>query len=423
MTRASSGLRVCIHRGASEIGGSCVELEARGQRLVLDLGLPLDTDIADDTPLPNVSGLDGTDSSLLGVVITHGHPDHWGLAPRIDPKVSVYMGETTSRVLREAEFFTPTGADFRPAAFLRHQQPLAVGPFMITPHLVDHSAFDAYAIEVEAEGKRLLYSGDLRAHGRRQELLAELARTVARPVDVLLLEGTRVRRQAAEFPQGVQTEQDVENRCSELFAKTQGLVLAAYSPQNVDRMITLYRAARSAGRKLVMDLYAASIAAVVDDPDVPKWDSDDVLVYVPQAQRIKVKRATQFERVNQLRERRIYDDDFASRAGDLVLTFRASMTGELQRAACLEGAAAVWSLWPGYLRPPDGDDLVRWLSRNGIPLAVIHASGHASVEDLQDLARAIDAAKLVPIHTETPERYHQLFARVSIHSDGERWSV
>jgi Cft2 family RNA processing exonuclease len=35
-------MQVRIHRGAAEIGGSCVELESGGARLVLDIGLPLD---------------------------------------------------------------------------------------------------------------------------------------------------------------------------------------------------------------------------------------------------------------------------------------------------------------------------------------------------------------------------------------------
>ncbi|CAN0621699.1 protein of unknown function [Burkholderia multivorans] len=30
-------MRVCIHRGSKQIGGSCIELEAKGQRIVLDL--------------------------------------------------------------------------------------------------------------------------------------------------------------------------------------------------------------------------------------------------------------------------------------------------------------------------------------------------------------------------------------------------
>jgi len=35
-------MRVCIHRGASPIGGTCLEIESQGKRLVLDGGMPLD---------------------------------------------------------------------------------------------------------------------------------------------------------------------------------------------------------------------------------------------------------------------------------------------------------------------------------------------------------------------------------------------
>jgi hypothetical protein len=32
-------MRVCIHRGSKEIGGSCVEVISGGKRLLIDLGL------------------------------------------------------------------------------------------------------------------------------------------------------------------------------------------------------------------------------------------------------------------------------------------------------------------------------------------------------------------------------------------------
>jgi ribonuclease J len=63
---AIENMNLCIHRGAKEIGGSCVELEAEGQRLLLDLGLPLDAEL-EETPLPDVSGLEKLDESLLGI--------------------------------------------------------------------------------------------------------------------------------------------------------------------------------------------------------------------------------------------------------------------------------------------------------------------------------------------------------------------
>jgi ribonuclease J len=59
-------MRVCIHRGSKQIGGSCVEVESGGQRLLVDLGLPLDAEEDGSQYLPQIQGLNEKDSSLLG---------------------------------------------------------------------------------------------------------------------------------------------------------------------------------------------------------------------------------------------------------------------------------------------------------------------------------------------------------------------
>ena len=46
--------------------------------------------------------------------------------------------------------------------------------FKVTAYNVDHSAYDSLAFVIEAEGKRLLYSGDLRMHGRKPGMAKRL---------------------------------------------------------------------------------------------------------------------------------------------------------------------------------------------------------------------------------------------------------
>ena len=72
-------MKVRIHRGTRQIGGTCIELEADGRRVVLDVGLPLD---AEDDPalLPRVPGLHEPDPGPVAVVVSHTHEDHYGLA-------------------------------------------------------------------------------------------------------------------------------------------------------------------------------------------------------------------------------------------------------------------------------------------------------------------------------------------------------
>jgi len=71
-------MRACIHRGTREIGGTCVEIESHGRRLVLDVGLPLEVADAATVPLHDVPGFRAADPSLLGVLISHPHANHIG---------------------------------------------------------------------------------------------------------------------------------------------------------------------------------------------------------------------------------------------------------------------------------------------------------------------------------------------------------
>jgi len=71
-------MRACIYRGSRQIGGSCVEVESDGQRVVVDLGLPLDAEEDKQKYLPQIPGLNGGDPSLLAILVSHPHLDHFG---------------------------------------------------------------------------------------------------------------------------------------------------------------------------------------------------------------------------------------------------------------------------------------------------------------------------------------------------------
>lgn len=414
-------MKARIHRGAAEIGGNCVELEAQGKRLVLDVGRPLTADWNEEVPLPEVEGLhEGGDPALLGVLLSHPHPDHYGLVDQVHSDVPIFIGEAAERILREAAFFSPTGSIAIAAGHLADRVSLELGPFRVTPFLVDHSAFDSYALLVEADGRRLFYSGDLRSHGRKPQTFERLIRTPPRGVNVALLEGTRIGRDTGDEPTD---ESEVERRCIEVSKQTQGMVLACYSPQNIDRLVTVYRAALQADRDLVVDLYTAAVAAATGLDSIPQADWERVRVYVPQRQRVQVKRAGEFARIEAIKGSRIYAEEIASRPEHYVMTFRHSMTSELERAGCLQGASALWLMWPGYLELPRGLELRDDLRRMEIDLSTAHASGHATIADLRRLSDAIDADRIVPIHTSAPERFPEFFERVEPYRDGEWWEV
>lgn len=417
-------MRLKIHRGASEIGGSCVEMEYGGKRLLIDLGLPLDAN-AHGVPLPPVEGLQAPDPGLLGILLSHPHQDHWGLIPALRVAVPVYMGRAASNILKEAAFFGVGEFDATVAGYLEDWQGFDLGPFHITPFLNDHSAFDSYSILISAGGVKVFYTGDFRAHGRKKSLFERLVHHPPRDVDVMLTEGTHVPVQGAVPGPGM-TEEDVRATLAEEFKKAHGCVLIAMSAQNIDRLVSVYKACRNSGRTLVVDLYSASIAMATGRDTIPRPGYSDYLVWVPYSQRVRVKRAKAFQRVNEVKNTRIYPEKIAEIAPKAVFLFRPGMARELEQANCMDNADLVWSMWKGYLKPPHNKVIQRVIDRYGLVPKVIHSSGHADIEDIRRLIGAIQPKSVVPMHTFGAQRFRELFsdlARVDVHADGQWWEV
>ncbi len=421
-----TGLHVRVHRGTHEVGGSCVELRSGDARLVLDVGRPLSASPDDDVPLPDVAGLaDGSDPNLAGVVISHAHLDHYGLLDKVSPNVPVFAGEAAAAIVEAARFFYPSGPELRPTTPLSDRVPIRVGAFTITPYLVDHSAFDAYSVLVDAGGRRLLYTGDLRAHGRKRALFDEFVAHPPADVDVLLMEGTQVGA-TPELQDGHHgwSEEDVEDALVTTMKDTTGLVVVAASPQNVDRLVTAFKAARRSGRVLLLDLYGVAVAMATGRPTIPQPGFDGLGVFVPQRQRVLVKESGQFGRTVSVRTIRVFPEQLAAHPERHALYGSSSTIRELVGAGALTAAGTVvWSMWSGYLRDPSGRRLQAMLDEHCIRLVEHHASGHATVADLQRLVQAVNPAVVVPIHTDGLDRFADLFQNVQIHVDDEWWSV
>jgi ribonuclease J len=414
-------MRVRIHRGASEIGGSAIEVESEGSRLLLDCGLPLDADPEDDTLLPDVSGLRTEDTSLLGILLSHSHRDHWGLIPKARKEVPLFMGAGTERILAAAAPFVPGAVPLAAAGHFISNVPFVLGPFTVTPHLVDHSAFDAYALTIEAGGKRLFYSGDLRAHGRKGALFEAMLRNPPRRIDAMLMEGSSIGRLAPQqrFP----TEAEVETRLVETMKATTGMVLVAVSAQNIDRVVSIYRAARRTGRVLVVDLYAAEILRATGRESIPQTSWPGVALFTPGYQRSHIVQNQLFVLLEQHKQGRVFHEDLAAAPGGFVVLYRHAFLRDLVRAGCLKDAAAIWSQWDGYLARDYGAKAEAALRGQNVTFNVIHTSGHASIGDLQRLAAAVAPNALVPIHTFEASKYEGLFNNVRVRHDGEWWEI
>ena len=415
-------MKIRIHRGTKEIGGTCIEVEAQGKRLALDVGLPLDApDEGHENLLPQVPGFRDPDDSLQGVVISHPHLDHYGLARHIRPEVPVYIGEDAHNILKAASPYFRNGHAFNKPRFIKHREHLEIGPFRITPYLADHSAFDAYSLLIEADGKRVFYSGDFRAHGRKKKLFESMVKFPPKDIDVLMMEGTTLGRSGTS--EGFATEADLEQEFVQAFKKTRGIHLVWTSAQNIDRIVTIFRAAKRAGRTLVIDLYTAVILEATGKDSIPQSGWKDVKLYVPQGQRVQIKNNKLFNDLGRHNANRIFPEHLPDLSTQTAMLFRPVMIRDKGVNSVLDGASLSYSMWEGYLKRQSTRSARTWLEENNIPMQVIHTSGHASVADLKRFAGALAPRRLIPIHSFETGRFGEFFDNVEQQDDGVWWEV
>jgi len=168
-------------------------------------------------------------------------------------------------------------------------------------------------------------------------------------------------------------------------------------------------------------MYTAHILRATENKAILEACDKHARVFLPRGQKKQIKWKKRFDVSDLYKPYRIYGEELASAAPRSVMIFRPSMAEEIEKLGCLEGARVIYSMWSGYLKDEKQKLFLEWLRKNGIPLDECHTSGHAAVADLVKLRKVFKDAPLVPIHTEQPERFDDVFGNVTMRKDGE-WS-
>jgi ribonuclease J len=381
-----------VHRATDQIGGNCIEIATQRGRVLLDVGRPLDAPGGATGLLPKSLDLV---APVDGVLISHPHQDHYGLLEETPAQWPVFCGEATAALIKLTSgiFGVPIERDFR-----RWQsgETLAVGPFSVMPYLTDHSAFDAHMLLIEVGGKRIFYSGDFRIHGRKSKLVERIMAEPPSDIDVLLMEGTNLGSDKPSMSEG-----DLEADFVSLFRETKGRVFVAWSAQNIDRTVTLYRACLKTGRTLVVDLYTAEVLeklAAFGKLPQPDWSAMKVVVTSAFARMYRRKGEEAF--VARMVPHGMSAKKLAADPEKWVVMVRPSLVRDYEPAGVRPNSddAWCWSMWRGYLKNEDGVRLQEWFERGGARAAHIHTSGHASPSDLRAFAKSLNPRCMVPIH-------------------------
>ncbi|MBP7176101.1 MAG: MBL fold metallo-hydrolase [Thermoclostridium sp.] len=432
-------MQITIYRGTHEIGGTLVELKSGKSRILIDAGYPLflnNQPIEDEVSscsherllelgvLPDIKGLYGWDTPAFdAVIISHAHIDHYGLLHYIHPAIPVYLSKGTRKIIEISALFMLSAQPPTETREFTMYKPFQIGDFRIMPFLMDHSAFDAAAFEISDNEKTIIYTGDFRGHGRKAVCLDLFINNAKKSADALLTEGTMFGRQDEE----VMTEQELEDRLVKKIEGFIGPVLFQSSSQNIDRLVSFYRAASRLDKVFVVDVYTANVLYELrqlgnNHLPYPSRDYPNIKVFYPYRLTQKIFNKIGEEYAKRFSPFYIPKDVLKEKQNNIVMAVRPSMRMDIKIAG-LQNGLFVYSLWSGYRDSEYQKEFENFLDNSGFTADVLHTSGHATVSDIRRVITELEAKQIIPIHTMVPAAFIGLSENVILKEDGKAFNI
>ena len=387
-------MNITVHRGTHQIGGSAIEISTASTRVILDFGKELSLD---EKYIPIDLDVDGVTEGVTncdGIIISHYHMDHLGQLTSALRGIPLYIGELSKEVVLIGAEYQDKDLYLRllGANTFRGGEAFTIGDIRIRPLVVDHSAVDSYMFVIEADGKRILYTGDFRLHGLRGRVLEKLIKTYVGDVAVLLTEGTSLSRNVNE---GI-SEHEVLDDIS-TYIQDGKYVFVMCSSTNIDRIMGIWHN-MPADKVLICDAYQKRILDTVTDnvyyesslycrPDAPlvldigaypKYYMDNGFVSLVRGTENYISHIKKFPK-----------DD----------------------------VRIIYSMWTGYIEK----NLMLKDLLETYPSYICHASGHVCKADLVEFIDLVNPDVIIPIHTDSPKKLEKLMPQrnISVINDNE----
>ena len=280
---------------------------------------------------------------------------------------------------------------------------------------VDHSIPGAGAFAIKSDIGWIGYTGDLRRHGFSKARTEKFARELGalRPA-LLIAEGTSLRDDRSV------EEPEVFAAAREVVQREQGIVIADFSPRNIERLRTFWDIAKELGRKLVVtmkDAYLLEQMHVID-PNIPSPAEEGLAILeTPHATVSAVEK------------------DMRGKFADHLTAAAAIRRAPGAHILCLsywdiaslidiepDGGTYIYSASEAYDEEQkiDHERLANWLDYfkltkvGGLPGAEqgpFHASGHIDGPSMEWVIETINPAKILPVHSQKLGWYEQRWPR------------
>lgn len=420
---------VTFWQGLRTIGGNIIEICHGKDRVIFDFGLVYDPagslleqnmhrkhkyvhDLLKLDMIPHIDGLyqerdikellkdneqlitAENNEGDLAVFISHLHIDHMGAIRAISPDVPLYMSETSVDMYKALEAIGEEPKLHRKFNTLKHEETVKIGSIKVTPYRVDHDILGALSLFIETPDLKILYSGDLRMHGKNREWNEKWLDTFRdKNVDILLMEGTTFRPENEETEKTealCESELDFTKVVSNLIAEKTGIALCNIYHRNIERIEQLVDVATSVNRKLVLEPETAYLA----EQFLPENKKDFLVVDLPADNWLKdleeKYEIISFETINEETRKYFLQNSFHHIVELLDL--------RLHDAVYLHAnGVPLGDFDPNYGK------MLAFLEHFNVPFYSVGVSGHATPEDVLDIVEQIKPTILIPWHSHYPE--------------------
>ncbi len=395
-------MQINIHRGLDQIGGCITEVSTATSRIFIDMGdnLPSEDAMSDADKRELVRRLFASNvKENEAVFYTHAHADHIGMIAYVPGDVPQYMSAGTKQhcqlkygllstldALENPELHDLCDVHI---AILNRAKVIKskteqVGDIDIKAYEVPHSACGSIMLLIEADGKRVLHTGDFKREGLGVDFMAQIKRIGQ--VDVVITEGTMLKRS-----QTITTEDDVRRQMVEVMKKHK-YVFVLTSSLNCDRLSSASLAAKATNKPLTAcsSMMLRSIKGYMEA--MPKKFGSGVTFY-PLSGKATSENTMDFEKW-------VADQGFVQCVG----------IGQLEKVRETlalydpKDCALIYSVWQGYYKIPAQVRLnpkFRQFREMFKYVYDIHTSGHADSATIAEMLTLLNPTEgIIGIHKE-----------------------
>ena len=286
---------------------------------------------------------------------------------------------------------------------------------------VDHSIYGATAFAVETSEGWIVYTGDLRLHGKTGDKTRQFATEAAKLQPIALLcEGTNISEESEAI-----TEEEVMQNALEKAKDAEGkLVVADFGPRNLERLLTFREIASQCGRKLAIlpkDAYLLQSLHLVM-PEMPDPVADDTLIVYREVKTTRQNWERDLLALYQNQGKAVQPENIRHNEGEFILCLSFWDINELIDIKPGKGGLYIYSSSEAFNEEQrvDVKRLEQWLDHFGfLPIGLpdsetgkpseaergFHSSGHATASELLEIINTINPRIVIPIHTEQPELF------------------